>query len=344
MDSQDQHLNALTDAALRQALEAAPDGVLIVDHGGTILYANPTLVDLFGYADDELVGRPVEMLVPEGARPAHTNNRRDYVDHPRTRPMGSGLDLRGRRKDGLEVPVEISLSPVPDSAPPLVVAIVRDVQERREVAEALTRAQEALALVEDRERIARDLHDTVIQRLFAVGLSLQGALLRTTDSDLVDRLERAIDEIDTTIRDIRTAIFALHSRRTAGSGPRDAVLAIVHEASRALGFEPHVHFDGLVDSSMPDAIRAQLLPTLRESLTNVAKHARATRVDVEVVVDREVELRVLDNGVGVPEETTAHSGLGNIADRASLLGGSCTVRRRPEGGTVVEWRVPRTSA
>lgn len=332
----------LTDAALRQALEAAPDGVLVVDHGGTILYANPTLLRLFDYAAAELVGERVEVLVPASLRAAHVANREEYVAHPHSRPMGSGLDLRGVRKDGREVPVEISLSPVPGSAPPLVVAIVRDVQERREVAEALSRAQEALALVEDRERIARDLHDTVIQRLFAVGLSLQGALLRTTDSDLVDRLERAIDEIDITIRDIRTAIFALHSRRTSRAGPRDAVLETIQEAARALGFEPHVQFDGLVDSVMPDEVRTELIPTLREALSNVAKHAHATRVDVELVVDSEVRLRVADDGIGVPERPDgAGSGLGNIADRATLLGGSCTVRRGPDGGTVVEWCVPR---
>lgn len=340
VDSQERQQGALPDTALRQALEAAPDGVLIVDHRGTILYANTTLAAMFAYDGDELVGQPVEMLVPDGARPAHTANRDDYVDHPRTRPMGSGLDLTGRRKDGREVPVEISLSPVPGTFP-LVVAIVRDVRERREVADALTRAQEALALVEDRERIARDLHDTVIQRLFAVGLSLQGALLRTADTDLAERLERAIDEIDVTIRDIRTAIFALHARGRTGSGPRDAVLATVHEASRALGFEPHVLFDGLIDSAMPDAIRVELLPTLREALTNVAKHAQASRVDVELTVDREIRLCVTDDGIGLPDAGLDGSGLGNMSKRAALLGGSCTIGRRPEGGTVVDWRIPR---
>jgi PAS domain S-box-containing protein len=330
----------LSDAALRRAVEAAPDGVVVIDETGRIVFANPTLEALFGYPRGALLGEAVEMLLPESLREAHLVHRKEYGAHPRTRPMGSGLDLRGRRRDGREFPVEIGLSPLPGSTPPQVLAIVRDVTSRREAQDALARAQEALALVEDRERIARDLHDTVIQRLFAVGLSLQGVIVRTDSPEIAQRVEVAIDEIDTTIRDIRTAIFALNTRHGLAGGPRDDVLAVARESARSLGFEPRVTFDGLVDAAMPDAVHHQLVPTLREILSNVAKHARARHVHVLLAVDADVVLEVTDDGVGVPSEPDTGEGLRNIRERAALLGGGCLVGARPEGGTRVEWRVP----
>ena len=198
-----------------------------------------------------------------------------------------------------------------------------------------------LALLEDRERIARDLHDTVIQRLFAVGLSLQGALARSPDDLTKERIDLAIDEIDATIRDIRTAIFSLHTRRMPLSGVREDTLNVTREAARALGFEPHVVFEGLVDSAIPEAVREQIVPTLREALSNVARHSRATRVSISVSVTGDaVLLRVDDNGVGVADGVRSGTGLQNMSERAAALGGACTVEPAGAGGTVVAWQVP----
>jgi PAS domain S-box-containing protein len=337
--------NEVSDHALRAAIDAASDGVLLVDDEGSIAFVNPMLLRLFGYEASELLGCPVEILIPQAVRDEHIAHRHSYMGHPRTRPMGSGLDLRGRHKDGHEFPVEIGLSPVPATGHerPVVIAIIRDVTERRHAAEELMRAQEQLALVDDRERIARDLHDTVIQRLFAVGLSLQGALARSPSPDMAERIDLSIDEIDGTIRDIRTAIFALQSRRGVSSGPRETVIQLAREAARAIGFEPHVEFNGLVDTAMTDAVREQFIPTVREALTNVAKHSRATRVAITVDVDDDVCLRVVDNGVGLADRSTNGNGLANIAERAAALGGSCVVKPADGGGTVLEWRVPAHS-
>ena len=331
----------VTEELLRAAVDAAPDGMLVVNGSGVIEFANPMTARLFGYGPGELVGKSVDVLLPEALRAGHVALRDSYMQHPRARPMGSGLDLRGRQRSGAEFPIEVSLSAVRDGDEQYVIAIVRDVTERRAAADELMRVHEQLALVDDRERIARDLHDTVIQRLFAVGLSLQGALMHLKDPQAIQRIETAVDEIDGTIRDIRTAIFSLQARRVATASLRDEVLATAREAGRALGFEPHVSFAGAVDAATPDDVRAELVPALREALSNVVKHAHATSVSVRVEVDdRQVTLAVADDGVGITEQVHGGRGIGNMTERAAAVHGSCTICSPDNGGTEVEWRAP----
>jgi signal transduction histidine kinase len=207
-----------------------------------------------------------------------------------------------------------------------------------------TRVQE-LALVEDRERIARDLHDTVIQRLFATGLSLQGTarLVRTDGDTAVARIEAAVDDLDLTVKHIRSAIFGLEAARpSAAAGLRDHVLGLGREAAGALGFEPRIFFDGPVESGVPDDVATDLLATLREALSNAARHARATEVGVALVVTDDIALRVIDNGVGppAPDGRRGH-GLNNMLARALRQGGRFEVRAGLPRGTVLEWVVPR---
>ena len=331
----------LTDDVLRQTLDAAPDGIIVADQSGVIVFANPMVEQLFEYPPSELVGRSIEILVPDSVRADHAAHRADYAKHPRTRSMGTGLDLRGRRRSGVEFPLEISLSPLCTRDRLLVISVIRDVTERRAAEHELHRVREALALVDDRERIARDLHDTVIQRLFAVGLSLQGALTRIANEAAFERIQLAVDEIDTTIRDIRSAIFSLHTRRTFAESVRDDVLAVAREAARVLGFEPNVTFDGPVDNAVSAEIRDHLISILREALSNVTKHAHATRVDIEVSIEAgSVCLRVQDNGVGI-DDPGGGNGLVNMRERAAALGGEFRIARAAAGsGSQLEWRVP----
>jgi two-component system sensor histidine kinase DevS len=332
---------ALTDAALRRAVDAAPDGIVVVDERGTIVFVNPMVEHMFEYAHDELVGSSVDRLVPAEAERAHASYRASYVEQPRTRVMGSGLDLQGRTRSGTEFPVEISLSPVTSGARTLVIAIVRDISERLAADTELAAVRADLALVDERERIARDLHDTVIQRLFAVGLSLQASMARIEAGPAADRMNLAIDEIDETIRDIRSAIFALHTRRPGGASLRDDVITIAHEAARALGFEPEVAFDGPIDSAASDAMHEHLVSTLREALSNVAKHAHASRVEIDVMVrQHHLVLVVIDDGAGIDDPTGAGNGLVNMRERATGLGGHCQIRASGGGGTTIDWSVP----
>jgi signal transduction histidine kinase len=213
-------------------------------------------------------------------------------------------------------------------------AIVLELAERR-------RDAERLSMLEDRDRIAKDLHDLVIQRLFATGISLSGAARLTTRPEVAGRIQHTIDDLDDTIRQIRSTIFALQAPPGEQlAGLRSQILAVVRGAEGSLGFPPTVSMDGLLDTAVPEDVGEHLLAVLGEALSNVARHARADRVIVTVEARQELLLRVVDNGVGIEPGEPRRSGLGNMAERSAALGGEFSVGRREQGGTLVEWRVP----
>ena len=456
----------LDDVTLRAIVDAAPDGILLADERGTILFANPEAATLFGFECADLPGRSVDDLLPERLQQAHRAHRTRYRAEPRRRSMGAGLALHGRRRDGSEFPVEISLSPLQSESGLRIVAMVRDVSDRfaaearqREVREALDATRDAvlvldaeslaftyvnegaveqvgyprvellhmtmlhiapefderslreliapmasgestsivfttvhrhrdgsdipveilmqaipgddgrplryvkivrdireriateerlqhaeqhLRIVEDRERIARDLHDVVIQKLFAAGMAVQSVASRSVDQAHTARLQRVVDDLDDTIREIRSAIFSLQADAREQPGLRSQALTIVDDEREALGFAPRIRFDGPVDATSDD-VADELLPTLREALSNVARHAQATAVEIDIIdADGCVVLRVADDGVGLPQDATGGNGLGNVSRRAEKLGGRCLVEAGAEGGTVLEWQVPST--
>jgi len=208
---------------------------------------------------------------------------------------------------------------------------------------ALDRAQaiadrQELMLISDRDRIARDLHDLVIQRLFATGLQLQGARRIAVSDDLRDRIDSAVADLDVTIRDIRSTIFQLqHSHELS---LRADVRGVAKEYVPVLGFTPMVRTTGPIDTAVSQPLAEQLLAVLREALSNVARHSEADAAVVEVEAsDGEIVLRVSDNGKGLPEERH-ESGLRNVRRRASEHGGAVRFRVEEPHGTIVEWRVP----
>ncbi|BCY07583.1 histidine kinase [Actinoplanes sp. L3-i22] len=201
--------------------------------------------------------------------------------------------------------------------------------------------RELLAVLEDRERIARDLHDVVIQRLFATGMHLQGAVGPGMRPESAKRINNAVDDLDATIRDIRRSIFEL--RAPVGPSLRAELREAVAAAGAALGFRPELETSGPVDSAVPDDVVPELMAVLREALANVARHARATSARVSVrVAEGQLHLQVRDDGIGI-DPALARGGVVNMGERAGDLGGAFEVGPAPEGGTVLVWRVPLTS-
>ena len=458
--------SSFSDAVAWAVVENAPDGIVAVDDDGRIVVANDRVEALFGYDRAELLGQPVELLLPTALRAGHEAHRQRYEAEPHTRPMGEGLQLVGRHRDGSQLPVEISLSPVTTDEGRLVVAVIRDVGRRRtaeraaqaardrrvaliealddglvetdlearvvgatgrfcdlvglerhevvgqapphpwtppeelpaleislqelapagrghlstqllrpdgsrvhveiavstvrgpdgapvgglwlvrdvtdrvEAATRLRTAERELARLEDQERIARDLHDLIIQDLYGLGLTLQGAASRSREPSVAARLQEAVRTVDETIRSTRTIIFGLSRRDAAGGGLRREVLAVADEAGRVLGFAPKVHFAGPVDVAVPERLHDHVLAVLHESLSNVARHAGASRVDIDLVADERLTVRVTDDGCGLGDQGGGGRGLGNLRARAAAAGGDCDVRGAAGDGTVLEWTAP----
>jgi two-component system, NarL family, sensor histidine kinase DevS len=472
-----------------------PDAVLVVDGSGTIVLSNPAVTSLFGYYPEELVGEPINVLLPPDNHVRHLGHLRDFFAAPRARLMGVGRELAGRHRDGTVFAVEVSLTPVEVRGAPYAAAFVRDGRERQrsidrlhavnEVTQSLlvgAKSHEVLPLVASRarrlthseaswivtpassgnlvvsavdgpgtelllgtalsaqtsrsaevmrtgapeviedlftatnvpdavvslnlgpgvyvplvaderglgtlvlgrlrgdaqfgsldialatvfasstaaaielgevraelehvgiiaedERIARDLHDTVVQDLFAVGLSLQAARLSATGR-VGERIDEAVDRLDGIIKEIRNTIFRLPHRDAAARGLHDEMLRVADKYSEELGFTPRVGFHLPVDAVVPDPVAAQLLQVLAEALSNTARHAGAGSAEVVVVIEQGwLSLSIVDDGMGLSDAPTAGHGLRNMTARAHELGGSCTVSRREPMGTVVQWRVP----
>jgi two-component system, NarL family, sensor histidine kinase DevS len=313
-------------------LHSSPDGVLLVDAEGVIRLANPVAASLFGRSIDDLVGSSVEELVPDEFRRRHARHRAQYAAHPGTRPMGTGLHLFGQAADGSMFPVEISLSTVAIDGEIQTIAAIRDVTDRQESASQM-------AMLRDRERIARDLHDMVIQRIFAAGMNLQAVQGSAQPPMVAERIATTINDLDDTIHELRAAIFRLGQQGERRSLSAQ-VTELVHDRSRHLGFEPLLRLSGDIDD-LPDFIADQLVATVTEGLSNVVRHADATSVEIRIECSKNrLSLVIDDNGKGLPSAPKRSGGLSNMMWRAAELGGSCTVGPSEPSGTRLHWRVP----
>lgn len=321
-------------------LDAAPDALVVTDATGTIRVVNELAAKMFGYSAEELVGREIEMLVPSDLRSVHRTDRHSYGTRPTQRPMGVGRRLSAERRDGSRFPVHISLSPIRSEGDLFVVAAIRDMSAWIEAERELAAARRRRFIAEEHERIARDLHDTVIQELFAIGMSLQAVVSEAEPPLVSERIARSVDALDETIRQIRSTIFELNSGTRLQSVTRE-LRELADSVALSLGFEPAVTLIGPLDSHLPVAVAAHVVPTVREGLSNVARHAQATRAEVLVaLLDGTLRVEVRDDGVGIPDQPDRSSGLRNIARRAEELGGTLRVRAGDHGGTVLEWVVP----
>ncbi|HET6964972.1 MAG TPA: PAS domain S-box protein [Acidimicrobiales bacterium] len=480
---------------LEEMFGSSPDALVVVGEAGVIELAGAATEPIFGYRPEELEGEQIEILLPETVRAIHRVHRATYAATPENRPMGIGLDLYGRHRDGHVFPVDVSLVPVISEGRRRFGAFIRDATERKRgedvfrfvndlslavitgeatgdllsrtagaarvlvgaavawisvraddlmvVAAAagegtsslkgasipvatslaarsmigqetvdvpdmsgepdvmvearelalgpgiylpmqaeggpvgslvLARAREAapfdhaerraaqvfasaaaivlalgtaresldrMRMAAEHERIARDLHDTVIQRLFGLGMRLQAAE-RLAEGPVAERIRATVDSIDEVIREIRETIFDLNRPEGADeSSLRVRARDLVAEAAETLGFRPRLAFRGPVDAAASEDLSVQLLAVLREALSNVSRHAKASGTDVVIAVsDRNLTLTVADDGVGISGHPAAGHGLSNMEARADELGGECSVSTRHPSGTLVHWRVP----
>ncbi|HJQ45795.1 MAG TPA: GAF domain-containing protein [Amycolatopsis sp.] len=222
------------------------------------------------------------------------------------------------------------------------VDLVRDFAAHAALVVEFARAEDdrrSLAVFQDRDRIARDLHDLVIQRLFAIGLGLEGLSRTTERPDIAEKVTGFVRDLDRTIRDVRSSIFSLQEPAKA-HGVRSDLLRLAQDSTTMLGFEPRVSFDGPLDSAVTGPVRSDLIASVREALSNVSRHADASAASVEVTVDRtgrRVTLTVIDDGVGLAAELPGGAGLAGLRRRAERWHGTLSVRPRSTGGTKLEW-------
>lgn len=467
----------LPETIFRTLVHFAPDAFLVVGEAGEIIFANAQAERMFGYQREELVGSPVDLLVPERLRGPHMDHRADYRLDPQPRPMGSRMPLVARRRDGSEVPVEVSLSPVYTDSGMYVTATVRDVTDRRAIEEALRASEERYRLLaenaedvvyridvtttpprfeyvspsiealtghspaafseradllveithpddralleqwlrnpdetasplilrairrdgsivwheqrftvirddqgavraiegiardvteqrrieeerrlllaeseieRERERIAADLHDGVMQTMYSVGLQLSSFLRRSPDlpEDPRANLEQAIEALNTAISDIRRHVMDL--RPVDFTGDFDESLeALTRLFQTTAGVEVSLDLDRNLPR-LDESVAVELFLLVREALSNVKRHAQASRVDIEAHVNGDhLDLLIRDDGIGFDPDSrqgTDHFGLRNMETRARILGGTLSLTSTPGQGTAVQFSIPVTRA
>jgi PAS domain S-box-containing protein len=350
----------------RRLLESAPDAMIIVNHHGEIQLVNSRTEAMFGYGREELIGRPVETLVPDRLRGMHTGHRSRYHADPRVRPMGLGIDLRGRRRDGSEFPVEIALSPIETEEGTVVCAAVRDTTEQKrlehELDDVARRRAEDLrdfavsvqsAQEEERRRIARELHDDLGQRLTGLKMGLQ-----VLDDDIpkgtrkhAPRLERLLREIDRMIMEVRRLSYNLRPAVLDDFGLVVALQVLCKEFEKVYKIRTKFHAGESLGKIHDAPVDIALYRIAQEALANTARHAEATAVSVHLSGDGDaIILTVEDDGRGFDVEASQSRkrirrglGLVGMRERSELLGGTFQVQSNLEEGTRIEVHLPLAS-
>ena len=341
-----------SESTSRALFQAAAQAIVIVDPGGRVVMANPATEKMLDYSESELIGKSIEMLVPDAARERHAIHRDGYFGHPQARPMGTGMDLQARRKDGSTFDAEISLSYIQSAQGILAVAFVSDISKRKADEHAIRHQREELrqlagrlmtAQDDERRRIARDLHDDLSQKLAYLAMDLSKLALKSSAQELQKELTmlrgRAHEASDT----VRHISHQLHPSVLDDIGLEAAIEQYCEEFQERSGITTHFAAHD-VPESLSREVASSVYHIFQESLRNVSKHSQAEEVFVTLEFENEVlRLIVKDEGVGLSPErlkTSTSIGLIGMKERAHLVNGTFSVESHLGKGTEVILIVP----
>jgi PAS domain S-box-containing protein len=346
-----------TGAEFALLLDSAPSGFVLVDTNGLILLTNTQLEQMFGYAGHELIGQPVEMLLPGELRGGHVKLRQGFIAHSAMRPMGAGRDILGLRKNGGEFPIEIGLNPIATHSGHYVMATVVDITARVSAARALNgavterdhlRRRLMKASEDERLRLARELHDQTGQPLIAATLAAK-ELERSLDTVGRQKLAKLNGLLDLMGRTLHQVAWELRPASIDELGLTATLNNYVADWSAQIGIEAEFLCDGVDIDHLPDEIRTTLYRTVQESLTNIAKHAVDAK-NVSVVIKRagrSLQLTIDDRGDGFdmidgPGRPSKKGSLGipSMRERLGLIGGTLELESSVGFGTTVFARIP----
>ena len=339
--------------------ESAPNGVILVDSDGQIVLLNARLEAKFGYSRDELVGQPVEKLIPERLRRGHFKLRSAFVLAPQSRPMGAGRDLYGRRKDGSEFPIEISLNPIQTRSGNLIMATVVDITERKEAAERLTiavgerddlRRRFLQAQEDERLRLAHELHDQTGQSLAAAMLEIK-QIEKFVDENGRERLRQLRHQLEQMGKVLHQIALELRPASIDELGLESVLGTYISGWGAQFNIEADFHCRNIILDELPPEIRTIIYRIVQEALTNITKHARTTSA-VSIVIDRTdktLQLTIEDNGYGfdptLPPEPNGQQksgglGIAGMRERLALIDGDLVIESSIGGGTTIFARIP----
>jgi PAS domain S-box-containing protein len=346
------HALAMSEGALNRfqvLFKAAPNGVIAVDNNGHIVHANEQVEKAFGYGRGELIGSPVEILVPQAAGARHAKLREQYSLSPEKRSMGAGRELYGRRKDGSEFPLEIGLAPCSANDGDLILASIVDISERRESERQhqtlLRRTMQAIEL--ERLRLAHELHDETGQSVTAAMLEL-GQIEKESTEDGRNRVRRLRDQLENMGKALHRIAWELRPASLDELGLKNALANYLTLWTTQSGIQSDFHGgDGKLDE-ISEEVCTIIYRVAQEALTNVAKHAvGATTATLIIDCDRNlIRLTIEDDGCGfdvstVVERSGGGLGLPGMRERLSLVRGELEIESTPGRGTTLFIRIPR---
>ena len=334
-----------SEAMLRGLFDFAPDTIAVTNHEGRIVQVNIQVEHMFGYQPSELIGQPIEVLLPERLRGQHGEHRSGYFANPHRRPMGAGLQLCGRRKDGTEFPVDIMLSPMQSEDGSIVIAVVRDITRRAKADEALRDYAQHLKFLSgrlmevqesERRNIARELHDEIGQLLTGLKLTLEmGARFPNESAKSLEQAQLLVNELMARVRklslDLRPAMLD-------DLGLLPALLWHIEHYQMQTRVQVDFRHSCLEAQRFPAAVETAAYRIVQEALTNVARHAAVSEATVRVwTQEGKLMIQVEDCGKGFPVDQTLAasdtSGLTGMRERAVLLGGQLILESHPGEGT-----------